>query len=80
MSGQKSIYTVSVNALNLPLVGELCDICQAQNDIIRAQADRLQPGAADDHALAQVGAVVMEEEVEDVNRRLSEFLARRDEE
>jgi hypothetical protein len=69
MSGQKSIYTVSVNALNLPLVGELCDICQAQNDIIRAQAD----------ALAQVGAVVMEE-VEDVNRRLSEFLARRDEE
>lgn len=70
MSGQKSIYTVSVNALNLPLVGELCDICQAQNDIIRAQAD----------ALAQVGAVVMEEEVEDVNRRLSEFLARRDEE
>ena len=69
MSGQKSIYTVSVNALNLPLVGELCDICQAQNDIIRAQAD----------ALAQVGAVVMEEEVEDVNRRLSEFLARRDE-
>ncbi len=70
MSGQKSIYTVSVNALNLPLVGELCDICKAQNDIIRAQAD----------ALAQVGAVVMEEEVEDVNRRLSEFLARRDEE
>ena len=70
MSGQKSIYTVSVNALNLPLVGELCDICPAQNDIIRAQAD----------ALAQVGAVVMEEEVEDVNRRLSEFLARRDEE
>ena len=63
MSGQKSIYTVSVNALNLPLVGELCDICQAQNDIIRAQAD----------ALAQVGAVVMEEEGVDVNRRLSEF-------
>lgn len=70
MNDSKPRYTINVDVLNLPLVGELCDICNAQNDIIRAQAD----------ALAQVGAMVMEEETEDVSRRLSEFLARRDEE
>lgn len=69
-SSEKQRLSIAVDVLNLPLVGELCGICKAQNDIIRAQAD----------ALAQVGALVMEEEVEDVNRRLSEFLARRDEE
>lgn len=70
MSENKCKYTINVNAMNLPPVVELCDICKAQNDIIRAQAD----------ALAQACAVVMEKEVEEVNRRLSEFLARRDEE
>lgn len=70
MNDSKPRYTINVDVLNLPLVGELCDICNAQNDIIRAQAD----------ALAQVGAMVMEEETADVSRRLSEFLARRDEE
>ncbi len=70
MSDQKCRYSISVNVLNLPRVKELCDICQTQNDIIRAQAD----------ALAQVGAMVMEEETAEVSRRLSEFLARRDEE
>ena len=33
-------------------IRELCAICEAQNNIIKAQSD----------ALAQVGAVVMEEE------------------
>ena len=70
MNEKNSRYTINVNVLNLPLVGELCDICKAQNDIIRAQTD----------ALAQAGAVVMEKEVEEVNRRLSEPLACRDEE
>lgn len=41
---------------NLQIIEELCRICEAQSFIIKAQAD----------ALAQVGAVVMEEERADV--------------
>lgn len=45
---------------NLQIIEELCRICAAQNTIIKAQAD----------ALEQVGAVVMEEERDEVNRSL----------
>lgn len=70
MNDPKCRHTIGVNVLDLLRVKELCDICQTQNNIIRAQAD----------ALAQVGARVMEKETTEVSRRLSEFLARRDEE
>lgn len=51
---------------NLQIVEELCRICEAQSFIIKAQAE----------ALAQVGAVVMEEERADVGRSLSAFIGR----
>lgn len=47
-------------------IEELCRICQAQSFIIRAQAE----------ALAQVGAVVMEEERADVGRALTALIGR----
>ena len=46
---------------NLKIIEELCRICEAQSRIIKAQAE----------ALAQVGAVVMEEERADVGRSLT---------
>lgn len=46
---------------NLQIIEELCRICEAQSGIIKAQAD----------ALAQVGAVVMEEERADMACSLS---------
>lgn len=46
---------------NLQIIEELCRICEAQSFIIKAQAS----------ALAQVGAVVMEEERADVDRSLT---------
>ena len=49
---------------NLQIIEELCHICEAQSFIIKAQAD----------ALAQVGAVVMEEERADVNRALNALI------
>ncbi len=49
---------------NLKVIEELCRICEAQNFIIKAQAD----------ALAQVGAVVMEEERADVGRALTAMI------
>lgn len=45
---------------NLQIIEELCRICEAQNYIIKAQAE----------SLAQMGAVVMEEERADVERSL----------
>lgn len=49
---------------NLQIIEELCRICEAQSFIIKAQAD----------ALAQVGAVVMEEERADVGRALAALI------
>jgi len=49
---------------NLQIIEELCRICEAQSFIIKAQAD----------ALAQVGAVVMEEERADVGRALTALI------
>lgn len=46
------------------IVKELCAICEMQNNIIRAQSD----------ALAQVGAVVMEEEKAVASKRYAELL------
>lgn len=51
---------------NLQIIEELCRICEAQSFIIKAQAD----------ALAQVGAVVMEEERVDVGRALTALIGR----
>lgn len=51
---------------NLQIIAELCRICEAQSYIIKAQAD----------ALAQVGAVVMEEERADVGRALAALIGR----
>lgn len=49
---------------NLQIIEELCRICEAQSYIIKAQAA----------ALAQVGAVVMEEERADVGRALTALI------
>lgn len=49
---------------NLQIIEELCRICEAQNHIIRVQAS----------ALSQLGAVVLEEEREDVARSLSALI------
>ena len=49
---------------NLQIIEELCRICEAQSYIIKAQAD----------ALAQMGAVVMEEEQADVDRALTALI------
>ena len=49
---------------NLQIIEELCRICEAQSFIIKAQAE----------ALEQVGAVVMEEEQEDVDRALTALI------
>ena len=49
---------------NLEVIEELCRICEAQNFIIKAQAD----------ALAQVGAVLMEEERAVVGRALTTLI------
>lgn len=49
---------------NLQIIEELCRICEAQSFIIKAQAS----------ALAQVGAVVMEEERADVSRALTALI------
>ncbi len=49
---------------NLQIIEELCRICEAQSFIIKAQAD----------ALAQVGAVVMEEERADIGRSLTALI------
>lgn len=49
---------------NLQIIEELCRICEAQSYIIKAQAD----------ALAQMGAVVMEEEQADVDRALAALI------
>lgn len=51
---------------NLQIIEELCRICEAQSFIIKAQAD----------ALAQVGAVVMEEERADVGHALTALIGR----
>lgn len=45
------------------IIEALCCICEAQNNIIKAQAG----------ALAQLGAVVMEEERAEVSRALAEI-------
>lgn len=50
---------------NLQMIKELCEICAQQSGIIAAQAD----------ALAQMGAVCMEEERAAAAARLSHFLA-----
>lgn len=49
---------------NLKIIEELCRICEAQSRIIRVQAD----------ALAQVGAVVMEEERADMDRAMTALI------
>lgn len=49
---------------NLQVIEELCRICEAQSHIIKKQAD----------ALAQMGAVVMEEERADVGRALTALI------
>lgn len=49
---------------NLQIIEELCRICEAQSFIIKEQAS----------ALAQVGAVVMEEERADVSRALTALI------
>ncbi|WP_298023756.1 hypothetical protein [uncultured Dysosmobacter sp.] len=51
---------------NLQIIQELCGICDMQNRIIRAQSD----------ALAQLGAVVMEEERAEAADRLTALLGR----
>lgn len=49
---------------NLQIIEELCRICAAQNTIIKVQAD----------ALAQLGAVVMEEERAEASRALTALI------
>lgn len=49
---------------SLQIIEELCRICAALNHIVKVQAD----------ALAQLGAVVMEEERADVGRALAEII------
>lgn len=49
---------------DLQIIQELCRICEVQSYIIQAQAN----------ALAQVGAIVMEEERNDVGRSLSALI------
>ena len=49
---------------NLQIIEEFCRICEAQNHIIKEQAS----------ALAQMGAVVMEEERADVSRALTALI------
>lgn len=49
---------------NLQIIEELCRICEAQSHIIKTQAG----------ALAQLGAVVMEEERADVERCLTALI------
>ena len=49
---------------NLQIIEDLCRICEAQSCIIKAQAA----------ALAQMGAVVMEEERADVGRALTDLI------
>lgn len=49
---------------NLQIIEELCRICEAQSFIIRKQAD----------TLAQVGAIVMEEERADVDHALTALI------
>lgn len=60
MPRRRTAGTVS----DLQIIEELCRICEAQSFIIKAQAD----------ALAQVGAVVMEEERADVGRALTALI------
>jgi len=45
----------------IQVIEELCSICEAQNAIIRTQAS----------ALAQMGAVMLEEERDRIDRRLA---------
>lgn len=49
---------------NLQLIEELCNICAALNHIVKVQAD----------VLAQLGAVVMEEERAGVDRALTALI------
>lgn len=49
---------------NLQIIEELCRICEAQNCIIKAQAD----------VLAQFGSAVMEEERADIGQALSALI------
>lgn len=56
--------TAAAAVSNLQIIEELCRICEAQSHIIKAQAD----------ALAQMGAVVMEEERADVGRALTALI------
>lgn len=49
---------------NLQIIEEMCRICEAQSFIIKAQAE----------SLAQMGAVVMEEERADVSRALTALI------
>ncbi len=49
---------------NLQIIEELCRICEAQSFIIKAQAS----------ALAQYGAIVMEEERADIGRSLTALI------
>lgn len=49
---------------NLQIIEELCRICVALNHIVKVQAD----------TLAQLGAVVMEEERADVDRSLTALI------
>lgn len=49
---------------NLQIIEELCRICGALNHIVKVQAE----------ALAQLGAVVMEEERADVGRAMAEII------
>ena len=49
---------------DLQIIEELCNICAAQNHIIKVQAG----------TLAQVGVVVMEEERADVGRALTALI------
>lgn len=49
---------------NLQIIEELCRICEAQNYIIKAQAE----------SLAQMGAVVLEEERADVERAMTALI------
>lgn len=53
---------------NWETIRELCAICEAQNNIIKAQSE----------ALAQVGAVVMEEEKAAVAERYASLLGNND--
>ena len=53
---------------NWETIRELCAICEAQNNIIKARSE----------ALAQVGAVVMEEEKAAVAERYASLLGNND--